>query len=76
MMDELIRNITEKTGLNADQAKAAAQTVLEFLKGRLPAPLASNLDSIIGGQAGAGSASEGLTDKVTSALGGLFGKGA
>ena len=35
-MDELIKTISEKAGINPDQAKLAASTVLEFIKGKLP----------------------------------------
>jgi hypothetical protein len=35
-MDELINTISQKTGLQPEQAKAAANAVLEFLKARLP----------------------------------------
>jgi nucleoid DNA-binding protein len=40
MMDELIKRVTEKTGLSQDQAKAAAQSVIGFLKEKLPAVVA------------------------------------
>jgi len=76
MMDELINRVTAKTGLSPDQAQAAVNTVLGFLKEKLPAPLASGLDSLIGGGEGSGGegSSEGLASKATSALGNLFGK--
>ena len=75
MMDELINRVTAKTGLSPDQAQAAVNTVLGFLKEKLPAPLASGLDSLVGGGEGSGEGSnEGLASKATSALGNLFGK--
>jgi hypothetical protein len=75
MMDELINRVTEKTGLSPDQAQAAVNTVLGFLKERLPAPLASGLDSLVGGTEGSGEAgNEGLASTATAALGNLFGK--
>jgi len=36
-------------GLDDDKAQSAIQTVLEFLKQRLPGPVASQLDSAISG---------------------------
>ena len=39
-MDELIKRITEKTGISEDQARTAVTTVSGFLKEKLPAPLA------------------------------------
>ena len=35
-MDDLIKQITERTGLPADQARAAAQTTIDFIKEKLP----------------------------------------
>ena len=35
-MDELISKVTEKTSLPPEQAKSAAESVLDFLKARLP----------------------------------------
>ena len=75
MMDELINRVTAKTGLSPDQAKAAVDSVLGFLKERLPSPLASGLDSLIGGREASGEGSSaGQTSKATAALGNLFGK--
>ncbi len=42
-MDQLIKQITDRTGITEDQAKQAVETVLTFLKGRLPAGLGSQL---------------------------------
>jgi len=36
-MDELIKRITEKTGISEDQARSAVTTVTGFLKEKLPA---------------------------------------
>lgn len=67
-MEELIALVSQKTGLPAPQAKVAVETVLGFLKQKLPAPLAGQLDSLIEG-GGVSSALGGLGD-----LGDLFGK--
>ena len=37
-MDELIKLVSEKTGLPEATARVAVETVLGFLKDRLPAP--------------------------------------
>jgi|SwirhisoilCB1_FD_contig_31_13544298_length_452_multi_2_in_0_out_0_1 uncharacterized protein (DUF2267 family) len=68
-MDELVSLVSQKTGLSEDKARSAVQVVIEHLKGRLPAPLASQLDSYLSGGGGTTTAS-GLTD----AVGGLFDK--
>lgn len=77
MMDELINTVATRTGLSPDQAKAAVESVMGFLKERLPAPLASSLDSLVGGGGEQGSAEgsgEGLAGKASSLLGNLFNK--
>ena len=64
-MNELIQELKNRVGLDDQKAQSAAQTVIEFLKQRLPAPIASQLDSAM-----AGGMAKGLTDK----LGGMFDK--
>jgi hypothetical protein len=67
-MDELIRMVSQRTGLPADQARQAAETVISFLKDKLPAPLASQLDSVVNG----GGSGNNLGN-IASGLGGMFG---
>ena len=70
-MDELVNQVCQKTGISQDQAQQAVQTVMGFLKDRLPAPIASQLDNVLGGQGGAG----GIAGQAGQALGGMFGGG-
>ena len=70
MMDELVRQVTQRTGISEEQARTAVETVVGFLKERLPAPIAAQVDSVIGGGAGAAG---GLADKAGDMLGGLGG---
>src|SRR4026207_732058 len=51
-MDELIKRITEKTGISEDQARSAVNTVSAFLKEKLPAPLAGQVDNALSGAGG------------------------
>lgn len=67
-MQELIKMVSDKTGLSEDQARKAAETVLGYLKGKLPPAVASQLDSVASG----GSSGGGLKD-AASALGSKFG---
>lgn len=69
-MDELVRQVTQRTGISEEQARTAVETVVGFLKERLPAPIAGQVDSVIGGGAGAAG---GLADKAGDMLGGLGG---
>jgi hypothetical protein len=63
-MDELIKMVSSKVGISEAQAKEAVETVLGFLKEKLPAPVAGQIDAVLEGDLG------GLADMV----GGLFGK--
>ena len=73
-MDELIRQVAERTGIGEDKARTAVETVVGFLKERLPAPVAGQLDNVIGGSAGmAGGVADKAGDAL-GALGGMFGK--
>ncbi len=64
-MHELIEQLKSRVGLDDDKAQSAAQTVIDFLKQRLPGPVASQLDSAL-----AGGTAEGIKEK----LGGMLGK--
>ena len=74
MMDELISHVTAKTGLQSEQAKGAAEAVLEFLKARLPASVASSLDSVVSGGVSTSEAGGGMLGSAAAKLGGMFGK--
>ncbi len=50
-MDELVKLVAQKTGLPEDKAKVAVETVVGFLKQKLPAPIASQIDGVLGGSA-------------------------
>lgn len=76
-MDELINQVAQRTGLAPDKARAAVDTVLGFLKNKLPAPIASQLDGALSGQAAGGAASGmagGVADAVQGGLGGMLGQ--
>jgi hypothetical protein len=69
-MDELIKRITAKTGISEDQARTAVTTVTGFLKEKLPAPIAGQIDNVVSGAGGA------VVDKlgdVAGKVGGMFG---
>jgi uncharacterized protein (DUF2267 family) len=68
-MDELINQVAQRTGLAPDKARTAVDTVLGFLKTRLPGPIASQLDSAVSGKTAGGAAD------AAKGLGGIFGNG-
>ncbi len=63
-MDELVTTLTEKTGLSEDKARVAADTVINYLKSKLPSSVAGQVDNAL---AGGGSS-------VSERLGGILGK--
>ena len=67
-MDELIKQVTAKAGISEDQARSAITTVLDFVKTKLPAPIAGQIDNVIGGGA------SGTAGDIAAKVGGLFGK--
>ena len=64
-MDELIRLVTEKANIDEAQAKKAVETVIGYLKERLPGGLGDQLDGVLEGDA--------LAD-IAGKLGKLFDK--
>ncbi len=62
-VDDLLKMVQEKTGLDVEQAKSAIEAVFGFLKDKLPEPIAGQLENLIGGDG------EGLD--IGDALGGL-----
>ena len=85
-VDELINMVSSKAGISADQARQAVNVVLGFLKDRLPAPIASQVDGVLSGQGAGGIADQaasalgdqsagGAIDQAKGMLGGMFGQG-
>ena len=64
-MEELIKQVSAKAGISEDQARSAVNTVLDFVKTRLPEPIAGQIDNVIGGGAG-------VVGDIANKVGGLF----
>ncbi len=64
-MDELVKLVSQKTGLPDDKARVAVQTVVDYLKKKLPAPVAGQIDTALqgGGIAGAAKSLGGMPGK-------------
>ena len=58
-MEELTKLVSEKTGLSDEMSKVAVDTVIDFLKDKLPDPAGAQLDALLAG------------GDVSSLLGGL-----
>ncbi len=67
-MDELVKLVSQKTGLSEEMSKQAVVVVLDYLKQQLPAPVAGQIDGLL--QGGSSSADLG---GLAQGLGGLFG---
>lgn len=63
-MNDLIKLVAQKTGLSEEMAKVAVETVVGFLKDKLPSPIAKQIDSVLSGNSA----------DLLSGLGGLLGK--
>lgn len=78
-MEELYALVTQKTGLPKAQAKLAVDTVVDFIKKKLPAPIAAQVDAVLSGKGTMGAVANALDDGKLDAndaanlLGGLFG---
>jgi len=69
-MEELIKQVTAKAGISEEQARTAVSTVLDFVKTKLPAPIAGQIESVMSGEGGGiGGMAGGLASKVGGLLG-------
>jgi len=66
-MDELVNLVSQKAGITQDQARTAVTVVLDFLKQKLPQPVAGQVDAFMSGQGGSAGG-------IGSAVEGMFGK--
>lgn len=71
-MQELINQVAQRTGIPADKAQTAVDTVVGYLKQRLPNPVSSQLDNAVSGKSGGEGG--GLGEAARSAAGGMFKK--
>jgi uncharacterized protein (DUF2267 family) len=51
-MQELIQQVAQRTGIPEDKAQVVVDTVVGYLKERLPGPMAAQLDNAVSGQSG------------------------
>ena len=64
-MEELVKRVSEKTGLSEEMSEVAVSLVIDFLKDKLPNPVSSQIDSVLDGK--------GIGD-VAKGVGGLLGQ--
>ena len=68
-MDELVKLVADKAGISESQAQTAVETVMGFLKEKLPEPLASQVETVLKG----GDVTDDLSG-LAGSVGGLFKK--
>ena len=61
-MEELVKLVSQKANITEDQARTAVTVVLNFVKQKLPAPIASQVDGVLN------------SSGSTGGLGSLFGQ--
>ncbi|GIV62808.1 MAG: hypothetical protein KatS3mg045_0147 [Bellilinea sp.] len=59
-MEELVKLVVQKTGIPEATARQAVEVVLGFLKEKLPAPIAGQIETVVSGS--------GKLDDVTKGL--------
>ena len=78
-MNELVQLLQQKTGMSQEMAQKAVDAIAGYLKTKLPEPMASGLNSLLGGNAGTEAAGDataeggGVMDKAKSMVAGLSG---
>lgn len=66
-MEDVIKLVADKTGISPEQAKSAIETVVGFLKEKLPAGLGEQLEGVMSGKelpGGIAGMAAGLKDKL------------
>ena len=67
MLDDLVEQVSKRTGLPKEKALEAAQSTIAFLDEKLPPPLGGRIKAALEGDASA-------LGSVTDAIGGMFGR--
>ncbi|MGI9108123.1 MAG: hypothetical protein ACR2G4_17985 [Pyrinomonadaceae bacterium] len=73
-MEELIKQVTERTGITETQARTAIDTVLGYMRDKLPATVSGSIDQVIGGGANVAGDLADSAHNVLGGLGGMLGK--
>ena len=68
-MNELVNLIVKKTGVSQAIAQTIVNLVVDYLKKKLPAPIASQIDGLLANDANVQQA-----ENIVGDIGGLFGK--
>ncbi len=69
-MEDLIKLVSEKTGLSKDKAKVAVETVTMYLKSKLPGSIASQVDTYLSSDKP--TESDEMMSNLKDTLGGIY----
>lgn len=64
-MEELVKLVSQKAGIPEETAKTAVETVMGFIKERLPGPIAQQVEAALN--------DKGTVQQASNLLGGLLG---
>lgn len=67
-MNDLVKMVADRVGVGDDKAKMAVDTVVGYLKNKLPQPIAGQIDQAVGG--GSGGSGGGIAGAVGDVMGG------
>ena len=67
-MNELVKLVSQKTDLSEEMSKMAVETVIDYLKDKLPQPIAGQIDGFLQGGGDMGN-----LGGLAGSLGGFFG---
>ena len=67
-MDELIKTVSEKAGINPDQAKTAVTSVVEFIKAKVPM-VGEQVQALLAGGGEGGTPLAGAADALKKKFG-------
>ena len=68
-MENLIKRVSEKAGITEAQARSAVNTVVSFLKDKMPAGVGSQVETFLKVGSGAN-----VVGSIKEKVGGVFGK--
>ena len=68
-MENLIKRVSEKAGITEAQARSAVNTVVSFLKDKMPAGVGSQVETFL-----KGGASASIVGSIKEKVGGVLGK--
>jgi hypothetical protein len=74
-MDQLVKTISQKTGISQEQAQTAVQEVISFVKAKLPPQYAGYVDTFLSGSGNMPTNMPSNLGDLEKEVGGMFGGG-